>query len=193
MIVKLGELTQIHAGQSIRDKIENTANGDYYIIQIKDVDSLLGVKKSSLYRTNIKGKGVPKLVKRGDLLFVPRVFRESLPYSVVVNLDLPNLIVAPTFYILTVNQELIRTEYLNWFINSDAHGGKFFKKNAMGSSILNIPKTVLLEMDIIVPPLSVQDNFIKLMVAAKKEKEIMDQLCQKRVAFIDEAINQYLN
>ncbi|NOT78917.1 MAG: hypothetical protein HOP07_07925 [Bacteriovoracaceae bacterium] len=193
MIVKLGELTQIHAGQSIRDKIENTANGDYYIIQIKDVDSLLGVKKSSLYRTNIKGKGVPKLVKRGDLLFVPRVFRESLPYSVVVNLDLPNLIVAPTFYILTVNQELIRTEYLNWFINSDAHGGKFFKKNAMGSSILNIPKTVLLEMDIIVPPLSVQDNFIKLMAAAKKEKEIMDQLCQKRVAFIDEAINKYLN
>ena len=192
MIRKLGELTQIHAGQSIRDKIENTANGDYYIIQIKDVDSQFGIKKSSLYRTNIKGKGVPKLVNQGDLLFVPRVFRESLPYSVVVNLDLPNLIVAPTFYIMAVNQDVIRTEYLNWFINSDAHGGKFFKKNAMGSSILNIPKAVLLEMDVIVPPLSVQDNFIKLMLASKKEKEIMDQLCQKRVAFIDEAINNYI-
>ncbi|MBF0314308.1 MAG: restriction endonuclease subunit S [Oligoflexia bacterium] len=193
MITKLGNLVEIHAGQSIRNKIDNIANGDYFIIQIKDIDRHIGVNLPSLYKTNMKGKGTPKLVKKGDLLFVPKVFRESLPYSVVVNLDLPNLIVAPTFYTLSVKPSLIRTEYLNWFINSGAHGGKFFKKNAMGSSILNIPKTVLTEMEIIVPPLPVQDNFIKLMAATKKEKEIMDNLCQKRIAFIDEAINQYLN
>ncbi|MBF0362756.1 MAG: restriction endonuclease subunit S [Oligoflexia bacterium] len=193
MIIKLGEIAEIHAGQSIREKIENTTDGSYYIIQIKDVDSLLGINQSSLYKTNIKGKGTPKLVNKGDLLFVPRVFRESLPYSVVVNIDIPNLIVAPTFYLISVNKEFIRTEYLCWFINSDAYGGKFFKKNAWGSSILNIPKNILIEMEVIVPPLNIQDKFVNFITATRKEKEIMDQLYQKRLTFIDEAVNKYLN
>lgn len=190
MIKKLGDLAEIHIGQSIRDKIDNIKDGEFLIVQMKDVDRDQGINESSLYRTNIKGK--PRLVKQGDLLFVPRVFRESLPYSVSVELQKPNLIAAPTFYIITVNEDMIRVEYLNWFINSEAHGGKFFRKNALGSSILNIPKSVLVDMEIIVPPLLKQDQFVKVIKATEREKELMEKLVAKRNSFMSEAINKFI-
>lgn len=191
MTRKLSEVTDIYLGQPIRDRIENTPSGDYLIVQMKDVDKETGVKTETLYHTNLKGRTGPRLIKKGDLLFVSRVFRGSLPYSVLVNADLPNLVAAPTFNILSVNKDLIRAEYLHWFINSELHGGKYFKLNAMGSSVLNIPKGVLSEMEVMLPPLQEQDRFIKLIQAANREKEIMETLVEKRRAFIDAVLTKY--
>lgn len=192
MIKKLSEITEIYLGQPIRDKIENDPKGDFFIVQQKDVDKESGVNQPTLYRTTLKGRAEARLVKNGDLLFVSRVFRGTLPYGVLVNVDLPNLVAAPTFHIISVKKEIIRAQYLHWFINSEAHGGKFFKVNAMGSSVLNIPKSVLNEMEIIVPPLHEQDRFIKLIEAAKQEKEIMASLIEKRKLYMSEAINQFI-
>lgn len=191
MIRKLSEVTDIYLGQPIRDRIENTPSGEYLIVQMKDVDKNTGVKTNGLYRTHLKGRTGPRLLKKGDLLFVSRVFRGSLPYSVQVNADLPNLVAAPTFNILSVNKDLIRAEYLHWFINSEVHGGKYFKLNAMGSSVLNIPKGVLSEMEVMLPPLQEQDRFIKLLRAANREKEIMEILVEKRRVFIDAVLTKF--
>lgn len=192
MIRTLRETAEIHLGQSIRDKIENIPSGSHFIVQMKDVIKNAGVKADGLYKINLKGRIEPRLVKKGDLLFVSRVFRGSLPYSVLVNTDLPNLVAAPTFTILSVDKDMVRAEYLNWFINSEAHGGKYFKKNAMGSSILNIPKSVLSNMEIPVPSLEIQDKIIKLIQTAEREKEIMETLVEKRRAFMDEVLANYI-
>lgn len=188
--MKLGDLAETHIGQSIRDKIENIPGGEFLIVQMKDVSKDSGINQASLYHTNIKGK--PRLVRRGDLLFVPRVFRESLPYSVLVDIQKPKLIAAPTFYIITTNEKLIRAEYLNWFINSEIHGGKFFRRNALGGSVLNIPKSALMEMEVIVPPLEKQDQFVKIIQATSREKELMQTLIAKRNSFMNEAINKFI-
>ena len=191
MIKKLSEITEIYLGQPIRDKIDNEPKGDYFIAQMKDVDKESGIDKKSLYRTNLKGRTEPRLVRKGDLLFVSRVFRGSLPYSVYVNIDLPKFVAAPTFHILSVKKEIVRAEYLHWFINSEAHGGKFFRVNAMGSSVLNIPRSVLNDMEVIVPSLQEQDRFVKLIQAVKQEEEIMASLVLKRKLYMSEAINQF--
>jgi restriction endonuclease S subunit len=191
MFRKLYEIADISLGHPIRERIENTPEGDYFVVQNKDVDKDIGVNKDSLYSFNLKGRTKPRLVRCGDLLFVPKIFRSSLPYSVFVNVDLPNLVAAPTFTILSVNENIIRAEYLNWFINSEAHGGKYFKKNAMGSSILNIPKSVLSEMEIALPTIEQQDQFIKLIQAAKREKEIMETLIDRRRVFMDEVLAKH--
>jgi len=189
--IKLSEVTDIYLGQPIRDRIVNEPDGDHWIVQIKDVDKDSGIIRETLYRTHLKGRTGPRLIKKGDLLFVSRVFRGSLPYSVLVDADLPNLVAAPTFYILSVNKDQVRAEYLHWFINSEVHGGRFFKQNAMGSSVLNIPKGVLSEMEVMLPPLQEQDRFIKLLQAANREKEIMEILVEKRRAFIDAVLTKF--
>ena len=191
MIRKLSEVTDIYLGQPIRDRIENIPFGDYLIVQMKDVDKDSGVNAETLYRTNLKGRTGPRLIKRGDLLFVSRVFRGSLPYSVLVSKDLPNLVAAPTFHILSVNKDRVRAEYLHWFINSELYGGRFFKQNAMGSSVLNIPKNLLNEMEVVLPSLQDQDRFIKLIKAAHQEKEIMQALVEKRRAFMDGILKNF--
>jgi restriction endonuclease S subunit len=191
MIRKLSEVTDIYLGQPIRDRIENDPSGDYLIVQMKDVDKDAGIQTNALYRTHLKGRTNPRLIRKGDLLFVSRVFRGSLPYSVLVGEDLPNLVAAPTFNILSVKKERVRPEYLHWFINSEAYGGRFFKQNAMGSSVLNIPKHVLSEMEIVVPPLPEQDRFVSLIQAAHREKKIMQAIAEKRRAFMDGIIKKF--
>jgi len=191
MIRKLSEVTDIYLGQPIRDRIENSPSGDYLIVQMKDVDKDAGVRTDTLYRTHLKGRTGPRLIRKGDLLFVSRVFRGSLPYSVLVGEDLPNLVAAPTFNILSANMERLRPECLHWFINSEAYGGRFFKQNAMGSSVLNIPKHVLSEMAIVIPPLHEQDRFVGLIQAAHREKEIMQTIVEKRRAFMDGILNKF--
>lgn len=193
MNIKLSEVADIYLGQPIRDRIVNEPDGDHWIVQIKDVDKDSGISQETLYRTHIKGRTGPRLIKKGDLLFVSRVFRGSLPYSVLVDVGLPNLVAAPTFHILSANKERVRAEYLHWFINSEIHGGKFFKQNAMGSSVLNIPKNVLNEMEIVLPPLQEQDRFIKLIQAANREKEIMQTLVEKRRAFMEAVLTKFNN
>tara|TARA_R110002049_G_scaffold209537_3_gene380435 strand:- start:12 stop:593 length:582 start_codon:yes stop_codon:yes gene_type:complete len=190
---KLSEISDIYLGQPIREKIENKDSGEFFIVQMKDVSRDSGVNVKSLYRTNLKGRVGPRIVKKGDLLFVSRVFRESLPYSVFVNADIPNLIAAPTFTILSVDNKIILPEYLHWFINSESHGGKFFKRNAMGSSVLNIPKNVLSEIDIFVPPMEVQKKLVKLIQATNREKEIMKALSEKRMALNEALLNNFIN
>ncbi len=191
MNTKLSKISDIYIGQSIRDRILHEAGGDHRIVQIKDVDRESGINLETLYRINLKGRIPPRLIKKGDLLFVPRVFRESLPYAVLVNADLPNLVAAPTIFILSVNHDKVRAEYLHWFINSEAHVGRFFRQNAMGTSVLNIPISVLGELDVVLPPIAEQDRFIKLVHAANKEKEIMKTLVEKRQVFMESILKTY--
>lgn len=192
MIKKLADISNIYLGQSIRDRIINQPDGNLFIIQIKDADKAEGINFNTLYKTKLKGHSDPRLVKKGDLLFVSRFFRNSLPYCALVNINRNDLIAAPSFYIISPNPEIIRPEYLHWYINSEAQGGKYFKANAIGSSALNIPKSTLSELPILVPTLKEQDRFIELIQAAKKEKEIMSSIVEKRQNYLNEIINKFL-
>lgn len=189
---KLSEISDIYLGQPIRDKIENIPNGDFFIVQMKDVNKETGVNAASLYKISLKGRIGPRLIKKGDLLFVSRVFRESLPYSVLVSSSIPNLIAAPTFTILSADQKIIKPEYLHWYINSEAHGGKYFRKNAMGSSVLNITKSVLSEIEVFIPSLEIQEQFVKLIQATNREKLIMENLTEKRRALMEGLLEKYI-
>ena len=191
MTKKLSEISNIYIGQSIRDRIVNMPDGDLYIIQIKDADKTEGINQHTLYKMRFKGNSPPRYIKKDDLLFVSRFFRNSQPYSVLVNLDQPNVIAAPNFYIISVNQEVARPEYLHWYLNSEAHGGKFFKAHALGSSALNVSKANLGELPVRLPPLEEQDRFIKLIYAAKKERELMNSIAQKRQNYLNEIITAY--
>ena len=191
MIKKLFEISELSLGQPIRDKIENDPIGDYYIVQMKDVDKDDGISKTSLFRINLKGKAAPKHLKMGDILFVSRFFRESSPYGVLIDEEVSNLVAAPTFYIISVNREVVKPEYLHWYINSEFHGGKFFKTNAIGSGVLNAPKSVLGELPVILPSLEEQNRFVKLINSIKEEKKIMNQLTEKRKQFLREVVNQF--
>ena len=122
---------------------------------------------------------------------MPRVFRESLPYAALVTAELPNLVAAPTIYILSVNHDRVRPEYLHWFINSEAHVGRFFRQNAMGTAVLNIPISVLGDLDVVLPSIPEQDHFIKLVHAANKERQIMKTLVEKRRVFMENILTTY--
>ena len=62
----------------------------------------------------------------------------------------------------------------------------------MGTMVLNVPKKVFSEMEVILPPFSIQEKFIKFMNLANEEHKIMDKIYQKRKQLMDSMITNSL-
>ena len=179
-------------GQPLRTRVRNDPAGRFLIVQMKDVSITQGIIPSRLSRINLKSNSFPRLLRRGDILFTSRSWRKTAPFSILVEEDLDNLIAAPLFYIIRVKDKSLRPEYLNWYINSDIFGRKFFMRNAMGSGVLNVPKSILGKMEIIVPPLKAQDTLIGLMALLDGERRAMRLLSEKRNKLINSIIKNFI-
>ena len=58
----------------------------------------------------------------------------------------------------------------------------------MGTMVLNVRKETLSEMEVILPPLSMQETFVELMKLVSKEHQIMDKIYQKRKQLMNSII-----
>ena len=192
MIRKINDLADIYTGQSIRGKISHKPSGEYCIVQMRDVSPQKSFKKADLCRMDLKS-GTPKLIKKGDLLFISKAGLGTTPFSIVVKEEITNLIASPLFYIIRVKSNEVHPEHLNWYINSSSQSRRFFKKNAMGTMVLNVRKETLSEMEVILPPLPIQETFVELIKLVSKEHQIMDKIYQKRKQLMDSIIaNSFL-
>ncbi len=187
MIRKINDLADIYPGQSIRGKINHKPGGEYCIVQMRDVSPSRGFQKANLCRMDLKS-GTPKLIKKGDLLFISKTGPGTSPFSIVVKEEIKNLIASPLFYIIRVKSKEVHPEYLSWYINFSSQSRRFFKKNAMGTMVLNVRKETLSEMEVILPPLSIQETFVELIKLASKEHQIMDKIYQKRKQLMNSII-----
>ena len=188
MVRKINDLADIYPGQSIRGRINHKPNGEYLVVQMRDVSPLKGLEEANLCRMSLKPGLTPKLIKKGDLLFISKAGPGATPFSILVKEEIKNLIASPLFYIIRVKGNEVHLEYLNWYINSSSQSQRFLKKNAMGTMVLNVPKKVFSEMEVILPPLSTQKNFIKFMKLANEEYEIMNKIYQKRKQLMNSII-----
>ena len=185
---KIRCLANIFPGQSIRGRVNHQPRGKYLIAQMRDVSPYKGLDKATLSRMNLKEGVTPKLVKKGDLLFISKSGLGATPFSIIVKEDIKNLIASPLFYIIRVKASEAYPEYLNWYINSSSQSQRFLKKNAMGSVVLSVPKRVFSEMEIILPPLSIQKKWVQWTRLAHKEYEVMGQIYKKRKQLMDAII-----
>jgi restriction endonuclease S subunit len=212
MKIALQDITDIQIGYQHRDRKEKKARpinmssaGSHRIIQIKDLDIEGRFKKvvieqgglypyvwpGSLYAVTPLGNPEPYLVGRGDVLFLSK---GQSNFAIPILEDLERTVASYYFYILRPDRAQILPEYLAWYINqpkAQASLGKDLRQ----SVIKMIPKRVLAQLEIVVPPMEKQKALIHLERLRQREEYLMSRIVEERKRLIDafaiQAVSEY--
>ena len=186
------QISKIYNGQSLRAGVRDVPEGRFRLVQMKDVARGRGIVGAGLYRVNFKESAKLRLVRKGDILFVARAALGSCPYSVLVEEECDNLVASALFYIIRANTKLVLPAYLNWYINAPSFGGKFLRQHAVGTSVLNMPKPVLAQMPVVLPPLDVQHKLAAAIELIDTDYSIATELRHKRYRLVDALVKDFI-
>ncbi len=196
--MQLKDLAKIQIGYQHRDRktsIDAQSTGTHRIAQIKDLDldgrcKDTAIKRgitfpylwsSNLYQFTPSANPQRYLITQGDVLFLSRGQRN---FAVSVRESLENTIASYYFYILRPNTALVSPEYLAWFINQPT-AQAFIGRHQRGSHIKIVPKNIFAELDVVVPPQTIQHSIVQLERLRQKETQLMAHLVHARKRLIN--------
>jgi hypothetical protein len=182
--VAIHELAEIRTGYQAREGIQPDLNGEYSLIQAKDLDEdnnhvlLVG----HLEKINIKRDTTPYIVRNGDVLFLTRGRRrfatlvEHLPAA-------PPTIALYYFLVLRLKVDLIRPAFLVWAIN-ESRAQDYLERASTGTAMPFVTKRSFSALEIDVPSLSRQDEIGRLYQLMSRERWLRRELDRNRSELI---------
>ena len=183
MNAKLSRLVSIQTGLFAKTSIE----GDVAYLHSKDFDEN-GLLNLTLQRELKADKNTEKhLLKPGDVLFSSKGTKNFA--AVYENKNIP-AVASTSFFVIRIKEEFkdkVLPEYLRWFINQPISQG-FLQGNAIGTSMVSIPKSVLNELEIVVPPVEKQNTILEINNLHVKEKNIKKEIDSLRFQKIQQQI-----
>ena len=177
----LKELADIQLGYAFRSRLESIENGRVGVIQMKDlsVDNIVNCENiTCIEMDNLKEC---YLAKQGDLIFRSRGLQST---AAILQEDVGcTVIAAPLYKIRVKDTELIKPEYLCWYIAQRA-AQAYFTSRATGTLMRIINKPLLEELEIVVPSITAQERIIQLVRLTIQEAKLLKQLASKREQYI---------
>ncbi|ATG89724.1 restriction endonuclease subunit S [Methylomonas koyamae] len=189
--MNIHQLAYISAGHPIRGSIQHVPDGDFAVVQMKDVDAERGLDVNHLFRVMLTGRKKPDYLRQDDILFMGRGYRI---FATLIEHDLDNTVAGPHFFILRLKPQqhrLISPAFLAWSINH-SRAQRYFSQHVAGTALPHVNRTTLENLPIIVPPLDVQVNIVKAHRCRLKEKALLEQLIDKKKQFLDQLFDQTL-
>lgn len=182
--VSLKDLADIKAGYPFRgavpDKPEK-GEANASVIRLKDVSIEEPMNWRALAQANLQGRKKPDWLQDGDILFQARGSKSNAYYLY----DVPERVVcAPHFFQIRVNTKVgINPEFLAWQINQLPIQG-YFDKNAGGTVMRHVSRSVLEQVEVLVPPMETQDKVVALANTLLKEKLLFQALTENNAKFM---------
>jgi hypothetical protein len=175
--IALVHVAQLQAGHPFRSAVEEVADGDVHVIQMKDVSPEWGVDWSAVMRTRLAGRKQPDWIVDSDILFAAKGARF---YAACVGAALPNAVCVPAFFHLRVRPEAaLDPEFLAWQINQPPCQRQLLQA-AEGSSQLSIRRAVLEQLILAVPHITEQRRIVALARLAVRERHALQRLIHNR-------------
>jgi restriction endonuclease S subunit len=153
---RLSEISEIISGYSFRSALVNDPDGDYKVIQAKDITKDLEVSGKHLTKINLKKIASNAKVKINDAILTAR----GRYQAAVVSSSEP-IIASSSVFIIRVTSPNLNPRFLAIFLNS-RHGQEQLLKLTSGNYIKSIPKFNLENLIVQLPPLSEQNKIVKL-------------------------------
>jgi len=175
--ISLGYAVRVRSGYPFRGSIDESANGNALAVQMKDVDSDVGVNWAGVIRTSLAGRKPPDWLKAGDVLFVSKGARF---YAVCIDEAPTPAVCSPHFFHLQVAPHVpLLPAFLAWQINQPPFQRQL-QQAAEGSSQLSIRRPVLESLTLCVPSLADQQRIVALADLARQERNTLHQLIHNR-------------
>lgn len=175
MKVRIKDIADIRSGHQFREKIDTDEDADTSVIQIKDIDQAGRLNTDNLDRVNVTKPDVHS-VSMGDVLFLSRGAR---PFAIFVNERLRNTIATSYFFILRPDPNKTRPDFLAWSINQPEFQDSL-RSRIRGTHMRIISKSDFQDLEIELPPLSVQESVMRLQRLLDEELELANAIQEKR-------------
>lgn len=179
---KLGEITDIHSGYLFKKESKVDHKKGYYAIQPKDLDNAGRIVWPN-YQTPVSNEPQPvHFLKKSDVLFLSKM--NPRPVFVEAEPEHTNTIASSHFFIIRPTHQNILPAYLFWFLNQH-DTKKFIRSVAAGSSILNVKKSDLQELEIPLPPIEMQKRISELATLSDRYKELQQLIVEKTERLVE--------
>lgn len=183
MRIKLSHIAIIQTGLFAKTIVD----GDIAYLQSKDFNEnghLNFNLEPELKEDRIAEK---HLLEPGDVLFASKGTKNFA--AIYEHKNIP-AVASTSFFVIRIKKdfkEKVMPEYLLWFMNQPI-SQKFLQGNAIGTSIASIPKSVLSELEILLPTIEKQKAILEIDELHKKEKNIKEEIDSLR----DQKIQQQI-
>jgi restriction endonuclease S subunit len=181
MTTTIAEAALVFTGYHFRGSVNHKPDGEYAVIQAKDVDDSLRFDPEKLTRTDLGLDAERYVLRNGDVLFLSRGHR---PWAMPLG-DLVGPTIAPSsFYVVRVDSKRIRPEYLAWYLNHESTQAKL-RTMTTGSNIPFLSRAEFEKLPVLVPPIAAQEKIIDLTRLEEGEQKLLHQLAYNRKRLVD--------
>ena len=170
--VKVKDVVDISAGYPFRGKIDEVRGGGVKVVQMKDVSFDDGVNWAGLTESELTGKKAPDYLKTGDILFIARGARN---YAIYIDQQVESVVCAPHFYLLKTKVNTLNPQFLSWLLNQSIMQA-MFDSLAEGSVQKSLRRSLLENIEIVIPPMEKQLEIVKLNALAQRQKQSHRQI-----------------
>jgi restriction endonuclease S subunit len=183
-MTRIKDIAQIRSGYLFRRGIEESPEGKYAIVQIKDVAGYRDLNGSQLVRTDLDNVRPDYLVRPGDVLFGSRGSRK---HALAVRTVPKNAVFSYQVFAIETREQVL-PEYLSWYINQP-QAQRYIEENSAGSYITTISKTALADMPLTVPTIEVQRKIVEVFQLFETEKTLVQQIEEKRGHLVEATLH----
>lgn len=176
MKIKLKNIASVQMGYSFRSRLEPDQKGNIAVIQMKDLteDNLVNHRDLVLIElTDFKGH---HKVEPNDLVFRSRGQTNT---AALVDLNIGSSVIAAPLLRIRVERNSVLPAYLCWFINQPTSQA-FMQSKATGTAMRMIGKSVIEELEIVVPSIDTQQRIVVLEKLSSQEQCLMNELRSKK-------------
>jgi len=182
MTIKLSNLANILSGYSFRGSVPCDQQGEYKVVQVKDIDSNGEINFNSLTPVDASSIKTDAFLKTGDILLSTRGTESSGLKVGIYHGTEQNIIATSSFYILRIKDKKISSKYLLYYLNS-FYGQRSLKSLMSGATVQTISKKDLSDLRIPIPPTEKQKiivdtmtNMIRQKILLKKKIQLLNTL-----------------
>lgn len=176
MKMRLSGVATVRAGVAFREAVRHVEGGPMAVVQAGDVLSDGTLDLSTLLRiTGVEGRSPPQELTAGDVLLQSR--GQSYRAAVVPEHDLPTI---PTASVLVITTgPLVQPAYLAHFLNDPATQTGL-RKLATGATIANLKRSVVEELEVLIPSLEDQERIVALGESLKELSRLEARIAELR-------------
>ena len=172
----LKSIASVSLGHPFRGKIEPVENGNGNVIQIKNITEDGDLLWQDIQRASVKSRLEVNWLQPKDIILPNRGTKTK---AACLD-DVPsNTVTTPHFYNIRVCEPCIDPLFLTWQINQ-IKTQRYFDKTAEGSRQLSLRKSIVEDIEVVIPTIDEQHTVIKLFAAARREKAAYSELLRNR-------------
>jgi restriction endonuclease S subunit len=180
-------MAEVRMGATLRgrDATRPAPAGPYTLIRIGDISQDGTFINTDFVRINPEQTVSNDLVLRtGDVLFPNRGTRTT---SIVYRLEEGSAVAGSQFFIVRPNPKIAYPEYLAWFLRTEEMAN-YFDSRRKGSYVQLIERNDLVNVEVPLPPLSIQQKIVAAADLALKERYLSVKLAKLNWKSINERL-----